>query len=107
MKAPLDVAKLSKHWVHSREEDTSTETVYRPADYAFPPSRGRTGFVFEADGTMKRVGIGPADVSAVKAGKWRIVDPESGRIEVDVNNAREELTVQSLEEDRLVISKNK
>ena len=71
------------------------------------PSRGRTGFVFEADGTMKRVGIGPTDVSAVIIGKWRIVDPESGRIEVDVNNAREELTVQSLEEDRLVISKNK
>lgn len=106
MKGPLDVAKLSQHWVHSREEDTSTETVYRPATYPFPPSRGRSGLVFNADGTMKRIGIGPTDVSAVKEGTWRIVEPESGRIEVYVNNSREELTVRSLEGNQLVISKH-
>lgn len=107
MKGPLDVPTLCKQWVHSKEEDTSSETVYRPADYAFPPSRGRSALVFHRDGTLKRIGIGPTDISAVKEGTWRIADAESGRIQVEVNNTQEELTVQSLEGDRLVISKNK
>src|SRR5262245_50526487 len=28
-------------WVHSREEDAGGVRVFRPADYQFPPSRGR------------------------------------------------------------------
>lgn len=105
MKPTLDVAALCRQWVHSKEEDTSTETVYRPADFAFPPSRGRRALVFNADGTFKRIGIGPTDISAVTEGTWKIADPDTGHIQVDINNARETLPVRSLERDRLTISK--
>ncbi len=101
MNGLLDITTLCKQWVHSKEEDTSLETVYRPPDYAFPPSRGRSALVFHSDGTMKRIGIAPTDISAVQDGTWRFVELGSGRIEVEVNNTTEELTVQSLERDRL------
>jgi hypothetical protein len=74
-------------------------------DFAFPPSRGRSGLEFKADGTFKRIGIGQTDVSAVTEGTWQIVEPEVGRIQVDINNNREDLTVRSLSGDRLTISK--
>jgi hypothetical protein len=105
MSMPLDVLALCKEWVHSKEEDTRTATVYRPAGYAFPPSRGRTGVVFNQNGTLKWIGIGPTDISAVKDGSWRIADPHSLRIQVEVNNTHRELSVESLDGDRLVISK--
>jgi hypothetical protein len=105
MGSSLDTVALCRQWVHVREEDTATETVYRPAGYALPPSRGRSGLVFEAAGTFKRIGIGQTDVSAVTQGKWQIVDPEAGRIRIDDNGASEELTVTSLASDRLAIRK--
>ena len=30
-------------WIHSHEEDAKGVMVYRPANYSFPPSRGRVG----------------------------------------------------------------
>jgi len=38
-------AQVAGRWVHSHEEDTDDEMVFRAADsgYAFPPSRGRAG----------------------------------------------------------------
>ena len=47
------------HWVHSHEEDTDAEMVYRPASYAFPPSRGRTSFDLRADGSYVERSPGP------------------------------------------------
>ena len=103
MKDRLDMSTLCKQWVHSREEDTSTETVYRPVDYPFPPSRGRSALVFHTDGRLKRIGIGSTDISSVREGTWRIVEPGSVLIQMQVNDAKEEVTVQSLDEGRLVI----
>jgi hypothetical protein len=39
----IERAQVEGRWVHSHEEDTDDETVFRAADsgYAFPPSRGR------------------------------------------------------------------
>jgi hypothetical protein len=76
-----------------------------PTSRLCPPSRGRSGLVFEAAGTFKRIGIGQTDVSAVTQGKWQIVDSEAGRIRIDANGASEELTVTSLASDRLAIRK--
>src|SRR5260370_746002 len=48
---PQDIAPqlLQRRWMHSREEDTATEMVFRPASYHFPPARGRTGFALGPD----------------------------------------------------------
>ena len=43
---------LYQHWVHSHEEDTNTEIVFRPATYNFPRSRGRRSFELKTDGIL-------------------------------------------------------
>ena len=58
---------LYQHWVHSYEEDTESEMVYRPAAFAFPPSRGRTGFEFSPGGACTVIGIAPTDGSQKSA----------------------------------------
>ena len=50
--------QLAGRWVHSHEEDTGDEMVFRSADYAFPPSRGRESIELRADGSY--AGTSPA-----------------------------------------------
>lgn len=100
----LDQSALCRVWVRSREEDTATERVYRPEDYDFPPSRGRAGLEFKADGTFHRIAIGATDVSSVSPGTWEVVDSADRRIRVDVQGERRDLEVRSLEPDKLVIA---
>src|SRR3954470_5302976 len=50
-----------KRWVHSHEEDKGGQMIFRPATYRFPPSRGRTSFQLNADGTLLRNRPGPTD----------------------------------------------
>ncbi len=72
-----------RHWIHSHEEDTQDLRVYRPADYAFPPSRGRMGFEFREGGDLVYYGIAPADGSEQSSGRWAIEGTNQVRIEVD------------------------
>src|SRR5258705_10101208 len=99
MDKPLDVNALCQQWVHSREEDTSTEKVYRPADYAFPPSRGREGFEFNADGTFKRIGIAPTDLSKVAEGTWEIQNENAGRVQIETGDSQNVMAIGSLNYD--------
>ena len=57
-------------WVHSWEEDTSQLIVFRPADYAFGPSRGRDGYEFQSGGILVYHGFGPADEPLTSTGEW-------------------------------------
>src|SRR5437016_4806545 len=68
---------LQKRWLHSHEEDTPTETVYRPADYPFPPARGRSGFELKPNHQLIEVGIAPTDGSREVAGSWNLQDGET------------------------------
>jgi hypothetical protein len=70
--AELDQDALCRHWVHSYEDDTAGAKVFRPADYDFPPSRGRFGFQLNRDGTMVRYGIGSTDRQRRDSGTWRL-----------------------------------
>jgi len=63
---------LAQHWVHSHEEDSDTEMVFRPASYEFPPSRGRTSFDLRPDGGFTERGPGPSDRSEESEGKWQL-----------------------------------
>lgn len=74
MKSPIDPAVLHGDWLRSPEEDTATEVVYRPASYAFPPSRGREGLRLSADGTLIRSAIGATDLHTHRRGRWRLED---------------------------------
>ena len=54
----VDPERLIGSWVHSHEEDTATEQVFRRADYAFPPSRGRKIWSYGATGRSGSAGPG-------------------------------------------------
>ena len=71
------------HWIHSHEEDAQGVMVYRPADYKFPPSRGRTGFDFREGGRLVYCGIGRADGPEEYSGSWVVEGPNLVRIKVD------------------------
>jgi hypothetical protein len=73
----IDRARLEGRWVHSHEEDTADELVYRSASsgYAFPRSRGREALDLHADGSYGGVVPGPADKPEASAGgSWTLED---------------------------------
>ena len=70
----LTKALVGKTWLHSHEDDRGDTIVYRPNSYDFPPSRGRTGFMLEADGSVHQYNIAPTDGLEEKAGKWTLRD---------------------------------
>lgn len=65
-------AQLFKHWQHSFEEDHGDIQVFRPAEYPFPPARGRAGIEFRSDGTSVRYAIGRGDAPSAQLGQWRM-----------------------------------
>ena len=94
---------LQQCWVHSHEEDTETETVYRPTSFDFPPARGRTGFELHADQSCIRIGIAAADGSVVSDGTWEVEDSDGLQIRIKCQNESQTLDVVSMDRDRLVI----
>ncbi len=74
---------ILRHWTHSHEEDTQDLRIYRPADYAFPPSRGRVGFEFRRGGEVVYHGIAQTDGSEPSRGRWTIEGANVLRIAVD------------------------
>ena len=76
------------HWKHSYEDDTADVRVYRPADYRFPRSRGRTGFEFRAGGELVYYGIGRADGPEQFPGRWVIEAPDRIRVVVESDRIR-------------------
>ena len=100
---PIDVSHLVKSWMHSHEEDTETTSVYRPADYQFPPSRGRKGFHLLPGGAMITQRPGPADRTETTTDTWQL----DGR-NLQVSSAEgdaQTMQILSVEPDRLVVKK--
>jgi hypothetical protein len=99
----IDVSHLAQAWVHSHEEDTATTTVYRPAKYRFPPSRGRKGFHLQPDGTLTARKPGPTDQTVIAAGTWKL---DGEQLELSPQGeATQILSIESVEPDRLVLQK--
>jgi hypothetical protein len=97
---------LHQPWVHAHEEDTPTEAVYRPAGYPLPRSRGRAGFELRPDGTLRHVGVGPADVPQETAGSWVLEEGDVPRLRIRLQTGEtQELPILSVEQDRLVVRK--
>ncbi len=98
---------LQQHWVHSHEEDTPTERVYRPASYEFPPARGRTGFDLRPDGQCVLQGIGPTDAPQATNCTWQLEDDGTLALYVPAGGTpqRGAMKVVSVSPDRLVVQK--
>jgi len=70
-------AAIFQHWIHSREEDTSGLEVFRPEEFAFPPSFGRDGFEMKRNGQFIQDDIGPADGIVHVLGRWKLLNPQA------------------------------
>jgi hypothetical protein len=70
--AAIDRRRLEGRWVHSHEEDTAEEMVFRPASYDFPRSRGRQSFELRPDGSYAGSAPGPADKPEPSEGSWSL-----------------------------------
>jgi hypothetical protein len=107
MSNQIDRKALSQKWIHSHEEDTADEIVFRPESYKFPPSRGRRSFQLAADGTMVEYGIGPDDRPNPTPGLWELND--ANELELRTGGADVRKTVMRLicaSLDKLVVKKN-
>ena len=71
--------RLARRWVHSHEEDTADEMVFRAADsgYAFPPSRGREALELHPDGSYGGTVPGPTDKPTPVEGEWTLEEDGS------------------------------
>jgi hypothetical protein len=72
MAQEIDSRLLCKRWLHSHEEDTAGEMIFRPASFKFPPARGRDGFELRSDQSMIEIRIGPTDRVEESPGKWKL-----------------------------------
>jgi hypothetical protein len=95
---------LQGHWVHSHEEDTEDEMVFRPDTHAFPPSRGRASFDLRADGSYVESSPGPVDVPEESRGRWSL---EGDRLILEAEGDRpgQAWEIAATEGDRLAIRK--
>lgn len=97
---------IVQRWMHSHEEDTASEMVYRPATFNFPRSRGRSGFDFRPDGMCTVIGIGPTDRSQTSECRWEVHDAEDVEIIIHLEGDRRRiLHVKEIEQDKLVVLK--
>ena len=99
----INASHVAQAWVHSHEEDTATTTVYRPANFPFPPSRGRKGFHLNPSGTMTGRNPGPTDQTVTSVGQWSL---SGGQLELSPDGeSTQVLLLDLVEPDRLVVHK--
>jgi hypothetical protein len=98
----IDRSAVQREWVHSHEEDSGGEQVFRPASYAFPPSRGRSGLDLRSDGSYGESGPGPTDrPEETGAGTWEL-DGDVLKLRTADGGTRT-LKIVSAQPDRLVV----
>lgn len=96
--------QLERTWLHAHEEDQADVLVYRPNTYAFPPSRGRTGFAFDHNGLFTQYDIAPTDGIEGRRGRWTAENDHTLRITLDDKKDPDyTLEIVSLEKDVLKV----
>lgn len=100
--ATPDEEALQGHWVHSHEEDSEDEMVFRPATHPFPPSRGRISLDLKPDGDYVERAPGPVDAPVESSGRWSL---EDDRLVLAAKGDRSghEWQVMASEPDRLAV----
>ena len=101
---PPNLKQLEGTWLHAHEEDQTDVLVYRPNTYAFPPSRGRTGFAFEPNGLFTQYDIAPTDGLEGHKGSWKMQNDNTLLISLDDKHEPDyALEVMSLENNVLKV----
>ena len=94
---------LLRRWTHSHEEDTPDTQVFRPADFTFPPARGRVSYEFAPDGDLVFGGIGPTDRPTSSSGSWVLEDDGRTLVVRVPEQVEQTFEIESLDEERLVV----
>ncbi|NVO29992.1 hypothetical protein [Hymenobacter lapidiphilus] len=103
---PPNLKQLEGTWLHAHEEDQGDVLVYRPNTYAFPPSRGRTGFAFERNGLFTQYDIAPTDGLEGHKGSWKAQNDHTLLISLDDKQEPDyQLEVISLENNVLKVKR--
>jgi hypothetical protein len=100
-KVEASLKSLLRHWVHSHEEDHEGVTVFRPADFPFPPSRGRRGFELRAGGAAALSPLGATDRIETAPGEWKL---EGSRLTISQDSPKgftETMNIVSVSGDKL------
>ncbi len=72
-KKSISTDVLVGEWLHSHEEDTAKEIVFRPNDYNFPPARGsRQKMMLKEGGVLSYATNGPNDQPVRYEGTWQL-----------------------------------
>jgi hypothetical protein len=100
--ARLDRETLQGHWVHSHEEDSEDEMVFRPASRPLPPSRGRISLDLKPDGSYVERAPGPVDAPVESAGRWSL-DGDRLALAAEGDQPGREWQVLAAEPDRLAV----
>jgi hypothetical protein len=94
-------AALAKTWVHSHEEDKEGLQVFRPANYPFPPARGRDALHLEADGSLVKSIPGPDDRATTQpAGSWKV---HGKKLILEQGGASKEYEIERADPDKLLL----
>jgi hypothetical protein len=96
---------LNKSWIHSHEEDTPTEMVFRPESYPLPPSRGRTSFQLFPDGIAKTEGPGPTDAPESGNASWSLSGDNVLQLQLANSDEVRNYPIASVDPTKLVIQK--
>jgi hypothetical protein len=98
---------LTNRWIHSHEEDTDSEMVFRSADFNFPRSRGRTGFELRPDKSLVEIQPGAGDRPEETDGRWEL---QLGKkllfFKPGAKEPTRALKIVSADNDKLVVAKN-
>src|ERR1051326_3982318 len=106
MKATTSRDILAARWIHSHEEDTETDMVFRPPGFTFLPSSGRDEFELRPDGSYIESGVGPDSTADQRPRVWSL-EAGSRLIIRNVDDKPERvLSIVSASTDRLVLDKN-
>jgi hypothetical protein len=95
---------LQKRWIHSHEEDIDTQMVFRPASFAFPPSRGRRGFELKPDQSLIDIGIAATDGARETTGTWKLDGKDLQFFKSSGKTPTQTLQIVSADKDRLVVT---
>lgn len=98
--------QLFRHWQHSFEEDRGDVQVYRPADYEFPPARGRDGIEFRPDGTAVRYAIGRGDAPSPQPAQWHITGPNQLQFQSQGSSRDETIEIMRVNDEVLEVRRS-
>jgi hypothetical protein len=91
----------NRTWLRSHEEENGPTRVYRPANHAFPPARGREGFTLHPDGRFDHLGPGRGDRPETTAGTWQRNPDDDTRITATVGGRTIDLRITREADDLL------